>query len=985
MFSTTKKSLNERLRFSQHNHMFHTEAKNMYEDSQFLMEPINLENNIYNKKIPHYPVNSSFRLERECTPKTQQNFYNNYFVHKSIPFAQQNYNINNNNIMLKDIKEKEKQIRIINQNYKENWKEEMKKDIKTYKYGVNLNISNYETKEAINISYDNEYNVTKGKSVDKYRKKRMKISKSFSVFDPNDLNNLRMKNSKTPQKYNNNQKNLSYDSHNFYNPNHKFSKTCSNFNQCDNWNKSRNSNYEDYNYKWKIKSFIEKLEEYFVESLKVFFCFFVHRIKLYIKISEIKNIQSISQLSDEFKLNKNKSYTTIIQNGDDNLNKTFQKRNKDYFHITNLKKANIRNTSLKIKLNDNCQKHVQFDKNSIKNKNIKNAKIEYSFPNINNISNKKSYHNSSTAFNSNEIKSTNSSSHSRINQYINNISLLKNKNNIHIFNKETVNSLSNLTLKNKNLSNEKMNDNKLTKYKSSNEIYNKKKALIYVKPKIENMKMFKIDKISNFPNNKIYSDNKIELSIKSMILKKKNISKSFKSSNKQKKIEQKSKDEFKEIIIKDIKTNDKRINISIKYIISEKYLKEFTKAKIRKKLISLNNIKNIFINNDIELLKPKAVESFDYIPVITILKVNIKDNIYDKNKEKNQKLCDIIDIIKRLSKKYIIYFGQFFFNELENANSHIKLISNDNLSEKDAEFNKINISCISNKENKNQENEIMIEENYSLNNDIDNTLLNNNEKIETEKYLFEIDHINKMISPSSSENENFLVNDNHKVDKRENIKLTDFDINQPKEKKQLEHNNNYQLDKNIIKNDENKEKTKLKLFDCDSMKKNKLFTIKISRHKICKNILKDIKIKREKIDKDKILKMKNLLSILENKINRMNFHYSELLKYNFDRWKQIISKANIEYGYLGDKCLVKNLNDEIFAENNEIIMALNYNRNKSINKNEVMEDKNSLNKYYYNFDIKVDKNNFIERIKDFRLHLIEYFAFRLKNALNYDD
>ena len=371
--------------------------------------------------------------------------------------------------------------------------------------------------------------------------------------------------------------------------------------------------------------------------------------------------------------------------------------------------------------------------------------------------------------------------------------------------------------------------------------------------------------------------------------------------------------------------------------------------------------------------------------MITILKVNIKDNVYDKNKEKNQKLCDIIDIIKRLSKKYIIYFGKFFFNELENAINHIKLISNGNLSEKDAEFNKINISCISNKENKNQENEIMIEENYSLNKDIDNTLLNNNEKIETEKYLFEIEHINKMISPSNSENENFLMNDNHKVDKRENIKLSDFDINQPKEKKQIEYNNNYQLDKNIIKNDESKERTKLKLFDCDSMKKNKLFTIKISRHKICKNILKDIKIKREKIDKDKILKMKNLLSILENKINRMNFHYSELLKYNFDRWKQIISKANVEYDDLRDKCLVKNLNDEIIAENNEIIMALNYNRNKSINKNEVMEDINSLNKYYYNFGIKVDKNDFIERIKDFRLHLIEYFAFRLKNALNYDD
>ena len=1018
MFSTTRKSSNERFRFNQYNPISQTEYKNISEDSPYLIEQIYLDRNIYNNNIPNYPFNPSFNFQYDYIPKTQENSYYNYCDHKSMPYLQQ-YRDNDNNIMLNDIKEKEKQIRILNQNYEENWKEEMKKDIKTYKYGVNLNISNYETQEAINLSSDKEYNLIKRKNGHRFNKKRMKISKSFSNFDPNALDKTKIKNSKTPKKINNNRENLSCDSHNINNPIHKYSKTCTNFfanknnnnkdkddlihnEQINDCNKCKISNNEDPSFEWKIKLFIEKLEEYFVQSLTVFFCFFIHRLKLYIKLSEIRNIKYISQLSDELQINKNNSYKynnfrNGIYNSDKKneilVNKTFQKKNKDAIHITNLKKANLKNSSFNIKLNNNCQKHVQFDKNSIKNMNIKNAKNEYSCSSLNGKSNKKSYPNSSTAFNSNEIKSTNSCSNFGKNQNISNNSLLKNKKNIHIFNKENENSLPNMAVKNTNLSYDKKNtDNKYIKYKNTiqclNEIYKNKNTLIYVKPKIEDLKMFKIDKVSNFPNNKIYSDNKIELSIKSMILKKKKFSKSFKSSNGQKKIESNQNYEFKEIIIKDIRSNDKRINISIKYIISEKYLKGFTKAKIRKRLISLKNIKNIFINNDIELLKPMKVESFDYIPVITIVKVNIEDNDYDnKNKETNKKLCDIIDIINSLYKKYIIYFGKYFLNELENSNNHIKLISNGNLSEKENEFNNINISCISNKINKNQENEIIIEENYSLNKDIDNILINNNEKIETEKYISDMDHINKMISPENSGNENFLVNENYRINNRENIKLSVVDINQPKKNKKFDYNNNYQLNQNIIKNDKDDETKQLNGLDCDSIKKNKLFAIKISRHKICKNILKDIKIKREKIDKDRILKMKNLFFILENKLNRMNIHYLELIKYNFDRWKQIISKTNIEnYGF-EDKPIerVKIINNEIDNKNNEIISISDKNRNKSINESEIMKDKKSINKYSSNFEMKIDKNDFTERIKEFRLYLIDYFAFRLKNILYSDD
>ena len=133
--------------------------------------------------------------------------------------------------------------------------------------------------------------------------------------------------------------------------------------------------------------------------------------------------------------------------------------------------------------------------------------------------------------------------------------------------------------------------------------------------------------------------------------------------------------------------------------------------------------------------------------------------------------------------------------------------------------------------------------------------------------------------------------------------------------------------------------------------------------------------------------MKNLCFILENKLNRMNIHYLELIKYNFDRWKQIISKTNIEnYGF-EDKAIerVKIINNEIDNKNNEIISISDKNRNKSINESEIMKDKKSINKYSSNFEMKIDKNDFTERIKEFRLYLIDYFAFRLKNILYSDD
>ena len=49
-----------------------------------------------------------------------------------------------------------------------------------------------------------------------------------------------------------------------------------------------------------------------------------------------------------------------------------------------------------------------------------------------------------------------------------------------------------------------------------------------------------------------------------------------------------------------------------------------------------------------------------------------------------------------------------------------------------------------------------------------------------------------------------------------------------------------------------------KQFSSDSFGENKLFKINISKHKICKNILKDIGIKKDKITKEKLDKIKNI-------------------------------------------------------------------------------------------------------------------------------
>ena len=231
-----------------------------------------------------------------------------------------------------------------------------------------------------------------------------------------------------------------------------------------------------------------------------------------------------------------------------------------------MKKANIKNFPNFVKFKENKKRQVQFNQNLEKNKlNIMPKNLDVYFNKKNN-SIIKSYKNLNKAINSNGLKSTNTSSNfqNSQNENVENKDSAVNKTITHTFNKNAEKYILNKTLKDKHFSSDNFkknwikNNNSITE---SNIKYNNRKFIIYKKPKLEDLKMFLIKKGNDFQDNKISSNNKDELPIKSIIIKKKNINKSYNSSLERKKIEA-NLDKIKDIIIKDIKSKDGRINIS---------------------------------------------------------------------------------------------------------------------------------------------------------------------------------------------------------------------------------------------------------------------------------------------------------------------------------------------------------------------------------------------------------------------------------------
>ena len=956
MINTCVQDFKEKYRFNQHPPKTRFYSNNINKFSTLLNEPINMKKNIYCRRNRNtYYEHPSFELDDNMT-KTQPNFYHKYIYYKSKSYLYPNSCIAENSID-KNLKEG-KELRILNHNYKEIYNDIMEKNIKTYPFGIILNISNIETQKPLNIPNDN--NPKRKEDSNKRKEKRIFCSKSFSdLKSKKTKNNISKKNKSNiiPLRNRDKKENCSFDSQNrnyhYNHPKHEYNKTCANFFRDNDENKIQfniNNEYRRYSsigfekkYVKKILLFIDKLENFFIQTINQFFSFFIHRTKLVIKFKCVGNLLDNSQLIEK-QQNKSKIYRkTFTKNINNSIktniiskSKSFDPEKKNKFLIKNSKNENI---SLNTNLKDKIKKHVQFEQVYSKTKSseaLKNSGNE-------NYSKMNSNINLSTAFNSNGLKSTNSKSTLGISNNISNISLTPNK-------------------VNKDLSYDI--DSKLLRKMNSFNMYSNNKAFIYVKPVLEKSKIFKTEK----KQNKININNKFESSsIKSIIIKKKNAISSIK------KKEIKDKEKLKEIVIKDIQSKDKRINISIKYVISEKVLMHFKKESIRKKVLNFKISKNIFLNNDIELLKPMTIESFDLGPVITIIKTNIKNNDINinksKNKEKNENLLNIINIMNNLYNKYITYFKELFFLSLKNNYNSLSL---GNISKKNNELNIINISSISNKLNENTENEIIVEENYSLNNDIENNLISNNDKIEPVKYMSEIGYIDKMISSNDSEKSgknNFKQRIN--TSPNEEVKFID-------EEKILGINNNV-----IEETDNNNYVKKLQKWNYGSLDEKKLFRTKISRFKVCKSILKNlgIKINKKEDEKEKDETIKKILDKIEFNNNL------KLLKKNLHKWKQNILKNNLEKNIPSSRHSKKNdiLNlikgEEIREREGEILSnhSRKSNRSKKYNKFSIKHKFDSI------YDEEIDTIAYEEILNDFRLYLISYSIFGIKNNTFSDD
>ena len=436
-----------------------------------------------------------------------------------------------------------------------------------------------------------------------------------------------------------------------------------------------------------IKYLINKIEEYLILKLRTFFNFFIRKLKYFIVDNIIKKKNSVTLIKQN---NPNKFISYIMtfnnhltlypkdispcKNGMTSINP----------NINNLKKSIILNNAKKIQIYQNSRDKSKFNILSVNKQQVSNQNSEQSL---------------STNFKSNQ------KSNLQISNNVSNISLIKKPNKdsnktVHIFNKENY-------------------FNKIKK-----KIFNDNKNIIYSKPKIEYCQTESIIEIKrkNNKNNINKKNINFESSIKSIIINKENIRKLLKNSSLgNKKDIKKFSDTLSEIIIKDLSTSDKKIHITIKYLISEKASKDFTKAKIRRKLLSLKKNKNIFLNNDIKLLKIEKKDSFELGPVLIVLKTNIENRENIENK-KNKKIIKMCNILNSFYQKYIKYLSQFFLNKFRSC--YFNLID-------------INLSCISDSIIKNNENDNIVEDDYSMIN---------------EKYI--TDKIDKIIVSDNSENNN---------------------------------------------------------------------------------------------------------------------------------------------------------------------------------------------------------------------------------------
>ena len=155
-------------------------------------------------------------------------------------------------------------------------------------------------------------------------------------------------------------------------------------------------------------------------------------------------------------------------------------------------------------------------------------------------------------------------------------------------------------------------------------------------------------------------------------------------------------DLIEETIIKDICTYDKKLWVFIKYIISPRAKQNFLKMKIKR----LNNVIDSSVKGiSNKEFKPLEKEHTDSIKIISSLSVLKSYNSYNKNLEMkeiseekeskdnsnsqeeeylNNKLSNVVNILKEYKKQMLLYFYKYFFLILNSGRNKNKIIISQN-------------------------------------------------------------------------------------------------------------------------------------------------------------------------------------------------------------------------------------------------------------------------------------------------------------------
>ena len=454
----------------------------------------------------------------------------------------------------------------------------------------------------------------------------------------------------------------------------------------------------------------------------------------------------------------------------------------------------------------------------------------------------------------------------------------------------------------------------------------------------------------------------------------------------------------KEIIVKNICSYDKKVWVSIKYIISETSKQQFSKIKVRKRLISLKDNKNIFLNCDLDSLKPIRTDSIELISPLSLLNAHIENNndndnindndnnnINDTNSDEDkvnnitsnlnsnsdnnskEKIEKLIDILHNYEKQNISYFYNHFFDLLNTPESDSNLIFSspkdifknikNNFENTDSDIFNLSNNMNTNEVDKNNSSD---KEDNSNNNNKDINNNKNNHKtlqVKCKRKLF-----------THRRNPRLMSDDDTKNNERENKLNKSLD-------ERIDSLENERMNLNISGN--------------YIPRKTKSFRIKITKCKILRETIQEkskiinlkTDIKKNVLNDEKDMRKKSVLTLLlTNKFSPFN-NKLRLIRNYFQFWKLKNNKDESDMNNNNNsRNDINNLNSENMdkKENeNTFINDEALKINDMMENNTIKREKNNSSK-----EIHFDVNELEERIEYLRIFLINYI---FKKSINSEE